>query len=675
MKITDYFTTKQVPYIVKKPETIPIDRMDPQKRLTAGRKKIKYLTKLKKELHEKCDIYTGVTKSQINEFYQIYKHPKSLLLISYFVRDLPENETYYKRLGEEFYLILQKDFTKVFLQVIDILKIIGDEVPHIIRGSCGSSLVCYLMGITDIDPIVENISLARFMHYQRDDIPDIDMDFPHHQRPIIYKKIFEHWNGRVARISNHIYFKEKSALKEAIRQQGYRKFLPKDFELEKIFTKEEDQDQIIENSKKIKGTFRNYSLHCGGIVIFDDIVPKRFQLKEFDIIKEGQKTITGSQIHLNKDEVEDYAFIKIDILSNRALSQLWAISQMPIEKYPINDQKTLEMLHRGDNLGITYAESRGMRKIFMQLKPKTIQDMACVLALIRPAAAANGQKSDFLRNYDSFLEDSKKREDYIVYDDDAIQYIQRIIKCSESDADLYRKAFAKNKAWKKREFREKLESLNEFTDEKNDLIMELLEQLQEYSFCKSHAISYAKMVWALAYQKANNPKEFWLAALNNCNSSFRKWTHFREARNAGIKLVLGKKPWHLNGNRLIGQNMQSKLVTNDIEEYFQHGYWTSDQFLPGMYLREDGDKCFFRGVIATGRPYKTHNRTNGKRRGRLVTFVTIGYDNGKYMDLVLYGKMSIHHRHFIEGQGVMKEENGVKYVQVTNKKFFRLLNK
>ena len=670
MLITDYFQPKQEPYIIPPNRTTPIDKTDPAKQIQVGKRKIKYLSVLKKVLYEKCKTLGGVTKKQIDEFFSIYNNPKCLLLIGYFVRQIPESEPYYKRLGEEFYLVLEKDFTKVFLQVVDILQLAGKEIPHIIRGSCGSSLICYLMGITDIDPIKENISLARFMHYQRDDIPDIDIDFPHNKRPQIYQKIFDHWNSRVARISNHIYFKEKSALKEAIRQHGYRKFLPKDFELDKIFEKEDEQNSVLEASNKLKGSFRNYSLHCGGIVIFDDIVPKRFQLKEFEILKKGTQSIKGSQIHLNKDEVEDYAFIKIDILSNRALSQLWDISQDPIENYPLNDSKTLAMLHNGDNLGITYAESRGMRKIFMQLKPKTIQDIASVLALIRPAASANGQKSDFLRNYDSFLEDPKKREQFIVYDDDAIQYIQRMISCSESDADLYRKAFAKNKRYKKNEFEEKLRQHHpEFTEEKIYLILELLEQLQEYSFCKSHAISYAKLVWALSYQKAHNPRQFWLAALNNCNSSYRKWVHFREAKNSGLKLFLGKKTWRISGDKLLGQNMQPKLKTNDMEEFFQYGYWTGDAFLPGMYYEELADnKCRFRGVVATGRPYRSNDKEKGKRKGRFITFVTIGYDNGKYIDLVMNGCTSVHKRYFIEGTGLVKEENGVKYVQVTYKK-------
>ena len=136
-------------------------------------------------------------------------------------------------------------------------------------------------------------------------------------------------------------------------------------------------------------------------------------------------SLQGAQLKLNKEEVEDYGFIKIDVLSNRGLSQLTDAGGNGFE-YPETDPLITSLLSSGENLGLTYAESRGMRKIFMKMRPRNINDIAIALALIRPAAAS--QKSEFLRNYDL-----KNLEDYIIYDDDAIQYIQRVMCCSESE--------------------------------------------------------------------------------------------------------------------------------------------------------------------------------------------------------------------------------------------------
>ena len=127
---------------------------------------------------------------------------------------------------------------------------------------------------------------------------------------------------------------------------------------------------------------------------------------------------------LNKDEVED-ALIKIDILSNRGLSQLWDISQRKIIDYPHDDKNIYDFFSKGENLGLTYGESRGMRKIFVEMKPKSIHDIAAALALIRPAAAKNGQKFDYLRTY--HIPNEVKKNDFVIFDDDAIEYIARIL--------------------------------------------------------------------------------------------------------------------------------------------------------------------------------------------------------------------------------------------------------
>ncbi|NBR23754.1 MAG: hypothetical protein EBU08_08290, partial [Micrococcales bacterium] len=102
-------------------------------------------------------------------------------LISLFTRQLPESEAYAKRLEEELEIIAKLGFAKHFLRVREILDLTRD-IPHITRGSAGSSLLCWLLGIGDVDPIAERIPLSRFMNPRRDDLPDIDLDFPHWQQ-------------------------------------------------------------------------------------------------------------------------------------------------------------------------------------------------------------------------------------------------------------------------------------------------------------------------------------------------------------------------------------------------------------------------------------------------------------------------------------------------------------
>ena len=581
-----------------------------------------------------------------------------------------DNKKYCNRLFKEFKLILKFNFQEVFYQVYQILNLAGD-IPHIIRGSAGSCLLCFLMGITDIDPIKENISLSRFMHDERQDMPDIDIDFPSNRRDYIYKKIFIKWNKQVARISNHILYKERSAYREAIRKEGHRKFVPREYNLKDIFDDSEQINNINKNAKELIGTFRCYSLHCGGIVIFPNSVPDNLYLKDFEI----DNNFTGPQIWMNKDQVEDADMIKIDILSNRGLCQLWDINKKPIADYPIDDEKTLKLFQDGMNIGLTHSESRAMMKVYKTMRPTTIKEIAIALALIRPAASKNFQKSDFLKDYSIFKYDNKK---FVIFDDDATLFIKKLLDCDDSVADNYRRAFSKNKKKLKYEFTKLLEK--KITDKNyRDEILVRLEQLEYYSFCKSHAYSYAQLVWALAYNKVHNPKEFWLSTLNNCNTSYRKWVHFREAKKAGLKLNLGKKPYRLENNEIIPSKYEKKEYTKQIDQLVNCGYWISDNFLNGMYYEEywlkltkkhtkldktiiENDKikyAKFKGLIATGRGYKKDDNKG------YITFVTISTEDGIYHDLVLYGYHKVCQMLCISGFGKIKFDGYVKWIEVS----------
>jgi DNA polymerase III alpha subunit len=656
-----------------------------------------------------------IQSNQAEESFKIFEHNMVKILCGTFVREIPDDPEYYNRLNYEFTLIERNDFFLVFLQVREILKLTHDY-PHIIRGSAGSSLVCFLMGITNINPILENIPLTRFMHEKRLDIPDIDLDIPAHAREIIFERIYNKWEGRVARISNHIRFKEKSAIKEAIRRKGYHKFIPKEFDLKDIFDDPSIQYEVMEEAGNLIGEFRCHSLHCGGIVIFQDKIPDEYYLKDYVINKsKKEKSMTGAQLNLNKDEAEDYGLIKIDVLSNRGLSLLWEISSLPIENYPRNDPNVYSIFTQGNNLGIVFGESRGMRKIFMEMKPNSIEDLACALALIRPAASKNGQKFTFLRDY--YQLGVVKRNEFIIYDDDAIQFIARMLDISHSEADIYRKAFAKNRYYVKKEFKRLFDEKQKenMTAEKRQLIFEQLECLQEYSFCKSHAISYAKLILALAYQKYYHPQQFWEAALKHCHSSYRTWVHFREAKKAGVDLKKYAK------NKFKNQVIKS---FTKIQQYFMMGYWEDEGFLPGMYFEnlglrtvienenkrkkekaqsfeeeesdisdseseEEDDKnknkkakvlpyIRFRGIIATyklfqaDRYVRKREENKESKKNKFITFITLGYNDGEYIDLAVWGMFKLSKVHCISGEGYLEDSNTCPWIRVKKIRFERI---
>lgn len=560
----------------------------------------------------------------------IFSQFSDQILCKHFVRTCANHSMYLDRLKEEFSLIEHFGFEKVFLQVKEILRLAGD-IPNIIRGSAGSSLVCYLLGITNIDPIRENISLARFMNRCRTDIPDIDIDFPYNRRDEIIERLKGVYGERVVRISNHITYSGTSAVREAMRIHGYRRFVPKYFDLRKLMP--EKADHVLKTAVELQGRFKGYSLHCGGIVIFDEPAKKELLLKP-------------GQIKMDKREVENKGLIKIDLLCNRGFAQLWDISQRPLEEYPEFDAKTADLFCRGDVLGITFSESPAMMRLVQAIKPRSRRDIALCLALVRPAAASRGRKLSFLKTWQKY-----RKKTQIVYDDDASELIKNLLKISDDEADFYRRAFAKGDEVSMARFKGLIEHLPKANEH-----MENLGMMREYSFCKSHAISYSYLVWALGYWKVRDPKTFWHAALKHCHSMYAKWVHVMEAKRAGLSLSTVGSSWVREGDMLYDPKHTPFLFNDGYGEYRKYGYWLSNRFMPGCTEIRLGNKIRLRGLIATYRYYKDKEKR--------FTFATLGCDSGLYWDIVIEGIYVLHNSDILDVEGEAKTFFGSRYVKV-----------
>lgn len=534
-------------------------------------------------------------------------------LANRFIRTVPNTPKYLSRLKEEFQIIESKGFVKVFHQVRTILDLAGDT-PHLLRGSAASSLICYLLGISDIDPLKYNITLARFMNTTRTDYPDIDIDFPHYARDGIWQALRDRYPGMVARISNDVRYKPKSAMREAIRKFGYRKRVPKRYNLADIFPDRGIQYQVRRYAKHLIGKHRTWALHCGGVIIYKDKIPK-------DLLLDKER----DQIAVTKYDVDDNKLIKIDLLCSRGLSVVTELSNKKLCDYNHYDKQTAKLLQVGNNLGIVQGESRTMRKAMMALGVKNAHHVALCLALIRPAAADGGRKAAFLR-------DKIRKPKQIIYDEDSIHYIAESIGCDYAQADRYRRGFSKGNLAVIAEFRSQLKENQEYGKVITDL-----KHLRKYSFCKGHALAYGQMVWAQAYHKAHNPELFWKAVLKHSHSSYRRWVHKREAICHGIELY--------NPKMLIST-----------EQFKETKWWDGQDFLPGMGVEREGDKVYFRGVVANARAV---NKT-----GEKVVMMCIGYDNQKYLDLIIPFKAINNAWNVIEGVGRLKQSIGVNYVEV-----------
>jgi len=548
---------------------------------------------------------------------QRYKELETL--VDKFVRQLPEDKKYETRLEEELEIIARLGFAKHFLRVVEILNLTKD-IPHITRGSAGSSLICWLLGISDVDPVAERIPLARFMNPKRDDLPDIDLDFPHWQQETVMNRIFRHWPGRSARVSNYVTYKEKSALREAAKRYGAKGKLKRNFKLEEAVPEfKEDAERL---AKKLLGKKRCISKHCGGILIFDRAVPKSLINAE-------------NQILLDKYEIEDLEHFKIDILANRGLSQLWEIEQRELSDYPEYDTKTSELLSRGDILGVTQGESPAMRRLFRAIRPQSKSDCTLATALIRPVATQGRRKASFFQDWskDGF-------QDTIVFEDDAIEIISDILGCDNYTADMWRRAFAKKNEEKMFEFM----TLVGDHPRKNE-VFQALKELSHFGLCRAHAINLGRLIWALAYQKAHNPERFWQAALKHCQGSYARWVYWQEAKLAG--------------------SVPSFIEGGEIQELKRTGRWSSPRFIPICTEMRYPGKVEFCGLVANYRVFKANPK-------EYITFVTLGTGNGRYLDAVFNHAISFHDYPIVWGTGKLGYKNNSEYVIINKHKKFKL---
>jgi Bacterial DNA polymerase III alpha NTPase domain/Type III restriction enzyme, res subunit/Bacterial DNA polymerase III alpha subunit finger domain len=525
-------------------------------------------------------------------------------LLKLFVRNVPKEPQYTMRLMYELDMLHTKNLICHLMQAMQILHL-TKHIPHVTRGSCGSSLVCYMLGISHVDPVKNNIKFARFLTTYRSNLPDIDLDFPHNLRDEVFLKIGLTWPGKVARISNHVYYHDKSALRQAIRNAGIHKFIGK-YEVSKELNKLsfDTKRAIMQEKNALENTFRCYSLHCGGIVYYPEGIPSSLLLEPAGQMNRGAL----KQVMMNKHDVSKEKNFKIDILSSRALSQCYEANKyLPIafEDF-VYDKKTFDMLHRGDNIGIILAESPLMRKAFLQVKPKDLYGLAICLSIIRPAAMDARQCIDTV-----------DFNDHIIFDDDAIDIIGKYINVDDEEADKFRRAFAKCDKRGIEEFRNRLQA---FPREKQRDIMSKLANLSQYGFCKSHALSYAQLIWKLAYMKANHPYEFWKATLNNCQSMYRRWVHLYEAKLAGIDYT--KQNLKRDDVSIYATNRRRKIeIFTPVQQLQKYGYWVmnDNSFFPGCYYSIKSDGChYFNGIIASSRI------TKHKKGKKLMLFIGVG---------------------------------------------------
>ena len=489
------------------------------------------------------------------------------------IKETPEIK---ERIEYELKIITDKGYAPYFLVVDDLLDYAkANGILTTIRGSVAGSIVTYLLGITNVNPIEYKLPFERFLNPFRPSPPDIDMDFADNRRDemIEYVKA-KYGEDKVAQIGTFGTMMARGAVRDVARALGYpyligdriSKMIPMGSqgmpmtidhaieivpELADAYKKEKDTKEIIDLAKKLEGCVRHISVHAAGVVIAPTELSLYMPL-QFD--PKGGKIITQYDMY----SAEDAGLLKFDFLGIRNLAILAdAISlvkkfyniNIDIENIPLNDKKTFELLASGQTEGLFQLNGSGMTRYLKELKPTSIHDINAMVALYRPGPMETIPEY-IKRKHNSklvtYMDPRMKKflgESYglIVYQDDLLFSAIELAGYNWEEADKFRKAVGKKIPAEMAAQREKFTEgiiKNGQSPEFAEKLWKLFEPFQAYGFNKAHAASYGKVAYQTAYMKANYPVEYMTAILTAESGDVEKISEIiNECKNMNIPVL------------------------------------------------------------------------------------------------------------------------------------------
>jgi DNA polymerase-3 subunit alpha len=464
--------------------------------------------------------------------------------------DLNE-EVYKKRLIREIDVIQSMGFSSYFLIVQEfILWAKNNDVPvGPGRGSGAGSLVAFVLGITNIDPIKYNLLFERFLNPERISMPDFDIDFCMNKRQKVIDHIISTYGqDKVSQIITYSTLSARAVIRDVGRvldfSYGFVDYIAKlvpfslgikidealkaSKELAKEYKTKDDVRTIIDLAKKIEGLPRGVGTHAAGIVIspssITDFMPV-YSLEDKD------ELIT----QFDKDDIESIGLVKFDILGLTTLTIIDEAIKLIINKdkqfnlnlIPLDDMKVFNLLQKKMTTGIFQLESLGMKKYMAQLKPDKFEDIVALVALYRPGPLGTNMVDDFIANkhgqnisYEHPLLENilSETNGLILYQEQVMEIARSLGKYSLGDADLLRRAMGKKKHKEMETHRTRFSSgckENNINETISKSIFDKMEKFAGYGFNKSHSVAYAMLSYQTAYLKAYYTTEFFSAALSS----------------------------------------------------------------------------------------------------------------------------------------------------------------
>ncbi len=457
-----------------------------------------------------------------------------------------------KRLDYEFELIASKGMSDYFLIVYDFISWAKKRNIPVGpgRGSAAGSIISYLIGITDIEPLRFNLFFERFINPERLSYPDIDVDICMDRRSeVIDYTVQKYGKEKVAQIITFGTMKAKMAIKDVARvlsvpiskvndiaklvpddpNMTIEKALQIDPELKRVYDNDQEAKQVLDLAKTVEGSIRNTSTHAAGIIISANPLTDHIPVC---VSKDSDMVVT----QFSMKPVEAVGLLKIDFLGLKTLTSIQktidAIEKNSDEKIdwmnlPLEDHNTYDLLNQGKTLGVFQLESGGIQELSKQLHIDVFEEIIAVEALYRPGpmdmipSFINRKHGKEKIEIDHKLMKDILNETYgvMVYQEQVMQIASTLAGYSLGEGDVLRRAMGKKdhaEMTKQREKFVKGSVKNNITEKTAKIIFDKIEKFASYGFNKSHATAYAFISYVTAYLKANYTKE-WMAALMTCD--------------------------------------------------------------------------------------------------------------------------------------------------------------
>jgi DNA polymerase III subunit alpha len=496
------------------------------------------------------------------------------------------HKTYVERMNHELGVIKEMGFPGYFLIVADFINYAKNNGIPVGpgRGSSAGSLVAWGLNITGVDPIEYDIIFERFLNPERISMPDIDVDFCMRGREQVIKYVSEKYDGailedadpavrfdtmKVCQIVTFGTLQARAAIRDVGRVMGMAygdvdriaKLIPdvlgitleesiqQSPELRARMESDSQVERLIDTARNLEGLTRHASKHAAGVVIGDkpliEMVPLYKDPKSGDVMSQ-----------YNMGCVEEVGLIKFDFLGLKTLTLMSDAEKMirrkpgfedfDIEKIPLDDEITYQLLCDGDTEGVFQVESSGMTELVIKLQPRTFKEIIPLVALYRPGPLQSGMVDDYVNRKHGAIPvkalhpriESLTRETLgvIVYQDQVLQIAQAMAGYSLGEADLLRRAMGKKKAEVMQQQRKRFVEgavENKYEAQEAGDVFDLIVEFAGYGFPKAHSTAYAYVTYQTAFLKANHREEYLAAVLTidsgNHDRMSRYIAHVRES--------------------------------------------------------------------------------------------------------------------------------------------------